>query len=548
MARYDIRLRDGLARAGVFHAAGEPLPLPAAIDPEERFSDLARIAHAHVPLSAPEAFVEAYLPDYETVVAVHPRSSRTASSGDVVMIGNWHTALAQPGRYVRWLQEMKGRVSPDTVWYAPASALPSTVAFLIFSGLDLFDFTAVDLMTARALYCTPEGEFPAEEWLSGGGCPCPGCAAGDLGMHNRLALTHEIAAATRFLARGQLREFIETRCRAHAPLVAALRLFDGAYDFTEPAIPIVRTAPFRAYTAESLRRPEVRRFADRVIGRYVPYRTDVAVILPCSARKPYSGSRSHHRFRAAIRDRAHELIMTSPLGLVPRELERLYPAAHYDIPVTGYWDREEREFIAATLAAYLGRHRYRRVLAHVEGGSLDIVADAAARCGTEIECTCRGHPTDTASLDTLGAALEGERRKAPDIIRGCLSWQFGADIDTRGLMLKGKWMNQKVVRGKEQLFSLDPATGLLRPTFAGWDLIPEGYRIVIDNFVPKGDVLAPGIVDADPAIREGDEVLITGDLAVATGRAVMGAREMLESSYGVAAKVRKVHKIVPDSP
>lgn len=64
----------------------------------------------------------------------------------------------------------------------------------------------------------------------------------------------------------------------------------------------------------------------------------------------------------------------------------------------------------------------------------------------------------------------------------------------------------------------------------------------IDNFIPKGDILAPGILSADHLIREGDEVLVIGDQVQATGRAAMGAMEMLSSRRGVAVRVRKVLK------
>ena len=37
------------------------------------------------------------------------------------------------------------------------------------------------------------------------------------------------------------------------------------------------------------------------------------------------------------RSSLHELIVTSPVGLVPRELENSYPASSYDIPVIGIW-------------------------------------------------------------------------------------------------------------------------------------------------------------------------------------------------------------------
>ena len=34
-------------------------------------------------------------------------------------------------------------------------------------------------------------------------------------------------------------------------------------------------------------------------------------------------------------------MVTSPLGLVPRDLEEVWPAGHYDIPVTGDWTQDE---------------------------------------------------------------------------------------------------------------------------------------------------------------------------------------------------------------
>jgi archaeosine synthase alpha-subunit len=115
-------------------------------------------------------------------------------------------------------------------------------------------------------------------------------------------------------------------------------------------------------------------------------------------------------------------------------------------------------------------------------------------------------------------------------------------VDTSGMSMRWKFPNLMVRRGKEYLFSLDPGTGLLRPTFGGWKYIPGVYRVRIDNFVPKGDILAPGVISADPAIREGDEVLVEGPHALATGRAAMGAAEMQSSTRGVAVRVRKVLK------
>src|SRR3989442_12245444 len=96
-----------------------------------------------------------------------------------------------------------------------------------------------------------------------------------------------------------------------------------------------------AYASESLTRPEIVRFRRRIRERYgKPPSARVLVLPPCSARKPYSTSRSHRRFRDAILASAdpsagHEVIVTSPLGLIPRELERFYPPGADDIPGPG---------------------------------------------------------------------------------------------------------------------------------------------------------------------------------------------------------------------
>ncbi|MDD1655782.1 MAG: pseudouridine synthase, partial [Methanomicrobiales archaeon] len=161
-------------------------------------------------------------------------------------------------------------------------------------------------------------------------------------------------------------------------------------------------------------------------------------------------------------------------------------------------------------------------------------------CGIPLELTAAGYPAEPASLATLDAALEGERRRPTDMVRGVLAWQFGVTVDTRGMTVRGRAPQERVERGRKILFTLDAGTGLLRPTFDGWALIPDGYRVGIDAFTPKGDILAPGVTSADGGIREGDEVLVLGDGVTATGRAAMGGPEMLRSRHGVAVRVRRI--------
>ena len=539
-----MKKRDGLARAGIFEIEGKKIRFPCAIDTDQVFPSLSARTLSNIPLCAGPEFVQEYeVANDGQPVTVHPEGKNTMRSGDCAIVAGWHTAIRNPAGYVHALITLKEKTPPDTAWFAPAAALPSNIHLLCYSGFDLFDFTAVDLASAQGLFSLPEGQFPAE-WMNRGLCRCSGCAAGDLRDHNRIALERELALIAALIWRSDLRLLVESRCRMNASQVSVVRYLDRQFGFLERHVPIARTTPFLATTGESIGRVEVRRFAERLISRYLPPDAEVAVLLPCSARKPYSRSQSHRRFSAAIDGRAHELILTSPLGLVPRDLELIYPAAHYDVPVTGYWDREEKYLIAATVAAYFRKHQYRRIIAHLDGGAAEVAEQAAEMAGVILEHTCHGKPTGNASLTALAGTLGGEKRVRNDIVRGVASWQFGAEIATRKMMVRGRYPRLSVTRDHAPLFSVDPGTGLLRPTFQGWELLGEHYIVNIDDFMPEGDILAPGVISVDPEVREGDEVLVRGSLATATGRAAMGASEMERSSRGIAVRVRKVKKHV----
>jgi archaeosine synthase len=544
MTRVNFRKRDGLARIGTFEPDGmPPVMLPAVAECASLFPALDALAGTNIPLCAPAAIVNKFPPtDGNQPVPVHPKLDNQARSGDCVIVAGWHTAIADPRRYVDWLIALKEKTPVDTAWYAPASALPLTAAILCYSGFDLFDYKAVDLKSAQGRFCTPEGDFPKDALMSGM-CSCPGCAEGNLQEHNRYALRQELVLVTRFIGQGELRDLVESRCRMGAAQVAIMRHLDRNYGFMERVQPVARAGIMRANTGECLQRAEVRRFAERVIERYVPPETEVAVLLPCSAKKPYSLSQSHRKFQQAIGGRAHELIVTSPLGLVPRELETVYPAGHYDVPVTGYWDSEECAVIAATLARYFQKHPYRRIIAHLEGGALEVAQRAAGQCGITLEYSCIEHPTGNTALNALDAALAGERKIKDDRLHGMISYQFNCDVNTRGTTLRGHFPEVFYSRNSVQLFSMDTGTGMLRPTLDGWKIIPEGYRVHIDDFIPEGDILTPGVVSADSAIRDGDEVLVVGVRALGTGRAAMPADEMKRCRRGVAVRVRKIKRV-----
>src|SRR5256886_13480076 len=118
-------------------------------------------------------------------------------------------------------------------------------------------------------------------------------------------------------------------------------------------------------------------------------------------RSPSSASRSHRRFRdatlaSANPSVAHGVVVTSPLGLIPRELERFHPARDYDIPVTGDWSRDEAAIVIEDLSAFLAANRYDAVVAHL-GAEAPIVHEALP----EAIFSTKDHPTSEDSLVAL---------------------------------------------------------------------------------------------------------------------------------------------------
>ena len=479
----------------------------------------------------------------------------------------------KPRKMIEKIIEIKNQIPPDSVLYTPNIATPENLSMLIYLGIDAVDNTRALVAAGGNLYFTPAGAFRLDS-LTELPCGCPACKNHTptsllelqaderrtlLENHNNSILESEIALCREMIRKGSLREYVEGKCRIQPWLTALLRHADSEYDYIESRTPISRRTPLLATTSEALTRSEVVRFAKRVQERYVPPEKDILLLLPCSARKPYSTSLSHSKFiRAMGRNRKYvqELILTSPMGIVPRELEIVYPAAHYDTTVTGYWDAEERKWVESCLEDFLSKHQYKHILAHVDGEYKEICEEVARKTGIEFIYTAEGSCTTGVSLKKLEAALneidteplrKGDWRK--DTLRGIADYQFGAGAGKLLVQetdrIKAPYPKHQIFAGKNQIATLVPQYGSLALGLEGVKRIieMEKYIVHIDDFVPKGSILAPGITDADPDIRPLDEVIVVGKKAIGVGRAFMSGDEMKRSVRGIAVDMRHIKKL-----
>nr|WP_319539435.1 DUF5591 domain-containing protein [uncultured Methanospirillum sp.] len=70
-----------------------------------------------------------------------------------------------------------------------------------------------------------------------------------------------------------------------------------------------------------------------IIDEYEVSPRDIAIFMPCAMRKPYSTSPSHRLIRSIITDvldpSQYHIVIFGTCGILPAELELMYPYAHY---------------------------------------------------------------------------------------------------------------------------------------------------------------------------------------------------------------------------
>ncbi len=514
----------------------------------------------------------AYLLHYPFVEA--EATSLRASRPELVVLGNARALWNEGAPFVHALRAVRQAVGASPLLWAPRVALPHRVPFLVYAGVDLVDTTEGVIRSAEGQYLDPTlGVLDAASARREGACDCPACSvdpAGPLADH-ALALYRRAMAETRAAARsGRLRELVEARLPAEPALAELLRHTDRELAGPlETRTPVVGTTTRPYVLAEAHRRPEMVRFRERLVERYRPPPSKTVLLLvPCSKTKPYRRSRSHRRFQGALEglpslERVHFVSVSSPIGLVPRELEDVAPARHYDIPVTGDWSEPERETVLRSLARMVNEGQYRSIIAHLDAEEYGFVKERLEGAARPVAWTV---PDDrTTSTEALGRL----RRAASTFLEGTsvvpggplavvreelqelASVQFGRAVAERlfapPVRLAGRPWFQRLTDGSSDLATVREERGIFHLTVAGARRIgpPFPLAVEVDPTLPlTGDLFVPGVRGADPSIRAGDSVtLLRGGELAGVGEAVLPGPLMTQLERGLAVKVRhRVHR------
>lgn len=466
-------------------------------------------------------------------------------SVEVVAVPNAYELRKDPRRIIDNVIKLRKAAGFNRLLYLSGLGEPSTLALLTYMGVDLFDDALPRAAGISGIRLIPEAEIVTGE---------------DESENNIKAMEEELGKIRMFIRTDRLRELADQRAPSTPTSVALLRLYDDVgYEYAEETCSFVGCR-FSCNTTEALRRPDIKAYKARMADYKKSENKRILLLLPCSAKKPYHISKSHKAFSSAIHTAPHdtlvqEVIVTSPLGAVPRELDAFYPANSYDIPVTGEWKPEEKAMIRSMIGDIIAQG-WDKVICHL-GEDYELVEGLA-----DMECTVVGDVTSPASLQNLDKALrEAAKGMQPvdyliernNMMRNMLRFQFGAEaadvlMDEHTYAI-GKFPYFKLFRedseGKKiQLGMFTPERGGISLTLDGAQILADsGYPVIqVMNFEMKGNLFAVGVIEADPRIHVGDEAIAVCEGKVrAVGVAEMCGREMTDLKRGIAVKVR--HKV-----
>ncbi|MBY8999493.1 MAG: DUF5591 domain-containing protein [Candidatus Heimdallarchaeota archaeon] len=478
--------------------------------------------------------------------------------------------LSNQRRLTETLVHLREILSPDIALYLPGPIAPSLYSFLIYMGIDFFD-------NSMAYYVSNKGYFLTEDQVykqsNHPKCYCVHCTNDEpsLFKHNESVIKNTLSRIRDSIERETFRAQVERDVHNNVTFAAALRRVDTHFNRNlRIRTPMVSSAPVKCIGEESFTRPLITEFRERIRERYRPDpSSNLVILLPCSARKPYSFSRSHLFYHKAMRKAGKgvfksltELIVTSPLSVVPRELEDIYPAKYYDIPVAGEWSEKEITVTAELLVDVLNHFPKDTVIVnHMHGrGYGDIVERIKEKLPFDIRNTSDdSRPTSDESLKKLADTLYNiQQTRNTEESKGISSkirkmqavadFEYGAGtgeiLFPLSVRIKGKYpRDQQIFKEKEHIATFITKSGYLA-------LFPRYANLILDKAhntlefgaerVSGSNIYAPGVIKASDQIHPNDEIFIVNDnQVIATATALVSGEDMNKMTSGIVAEVKK---------
>ena len=419
---------------------------------------------------------------------------------------------------------------------------PLVFPLAVLLGCDMFDSASYAKFAREDRLIYPTGTKHLND-LHDLACHCPVCSRTSLEQlkraekkertkliaeHNLHVTLGELKGVRNAIHDGSIWELAEMRARAHPQLLEALDVLAKHRDYLERFEPASRRGAFFYCGPESYDRPTVSRYQERFFSRY---RKQEPKVLGGFGESSTPYSRHYEKEIEKVLQKVDaSFVVASFFGPVPIELDEYYPIAQSVIP------RKLDPHVSKRIVEAMERH------SHGHGYPLAVMWDGEDTLKFLEEFRV-GEPGNV-DLDLLRC-------------RAVLDMQFGRGAgDILGMgkveIIKsprtGKIRN--VLIGGVHALSMRAGDGRFTLKLEGARLLmsvlpPPAMRVIIEDepaeFAAKGNnVFAKFLVDCDPDIRPGDDVMVVntkGQLA-AVGRALMNREEMRAFKRGICVRVK----------
>ncbi|WP_296875653.1 tRNA guanosine(15) transglycosylase TgtA [uncultured Methanobrevibacter sp.] len=428
---------------------------------------------------------------------------------------------------------------------------PMIFALCVAMGCDLFDSAAYILYAEDDRLLSTRGTFKLEN-LQEMPCSCEVCTKYTpdelrampkekrrdlIAQHNLHVSFAELRLIRQAIYDGNLMELVEERCRAHPALLEAVRHLGEYCDDLEKYDPRSKRSAFFYTGPESLKRSEVMRHMEKL--RQMPKKRDLIILPP--SRKPYSKFISGKLGEFYVYGDEKEIdlensdfmVLDIPFGLIPLEIDEVYPLSQNDAPKTR--DVDSIEFIEDFINEF-GEY-YDQVLIH---SRVIKTLDWDVEDKTVISDEIRYQKDDVKKVKAIADYQFGFG--AGDAI-------FEGNINIEKSKKTGKIRH--IYDGKTLLVNMRASDSYLILSKEGAKRLHANIpypqnRVVVNKdsepFALDGkSVFCKFVVDCDDNIRAKDEVLIVNeeDKLLAYGKALLGACEIEQFQTGQAIKTRK---------
>ena len=428
---------------------------------------------------------------------------------------------------------------------------PMIFALAVAMGCDLFDSAAYILYAEDDRFLTVRGTYKLENLVEMP-CSCPVCSkytpddlkSMDKEKRTKLIAEHnlyesfaEIRRIKQAINDGNLMELVEQRCRAHPKLLEAYRQLGNYVDDLEEFNPSSKRSAFFYTGPESLNRSEIKRHLSKLDKLDKKSR----LLLIPAYRKPYHKYLNPDLSEFLVTGNSNNvgmddvtvMVVDVPFGLIPLELDEVYPLAQNDAPKI--LDNDAIEFIRNIIMSTY--EKYSQVIISkklVDKFNLDLTEEFIIPDEFKIKVD------DLTKIKTVANYQFGN---------GAGEALFSGDVD--------------IVRSKK--------TGKIRHIYVGDELIAtmrasDGYfvlnkegarrlhsnteypknRVVVNEdsepFAREGkSIFSKFVIECDENIKANDEVLIVNkdDDLLAVGKSLLNSNEIYDFNTGQAIKTRK---------